>query len=178
MKKIVCMTVCIALLVFLVAPIASAQSLDNQWFAITFKAKGLLYNPDNDQVVPVSHSAVAYLYMNWDLVGRNYDYTIYSSTGSAWTGQAHTDQFVYGSNEEVMPDWGGSIRINSPSNTLIVNANISFKIKKDSGGLFKSASLSSLSCSAVENYGSGERFFGGCTMKGKRIDPSKLPFTP
>lgn len=59
MKKIACMVVCIALLVFLLVPVTSAQLLNNQWFDIKFKANGLFHNPGNVEVTPISYSAVA-----------------------------------------------------------------------------------------------------------------------
>ena len=176
MKKIACMAVCIALLVFLIAPVASAQLLDGQWFELKIKSKGLLRNISTEEVTPASYSAVAYLNLQWDNISGGYDYAVRSWDSDSWKTTSGEDSFVYGANENIIPtltfrSWLSNMEWFS------LDPQMSFKIKRDTSGLFKSATTSSLSCGA---YGTltGHRFYGGCTIKGKAIDPSNLPFTP
>ena len=48
MKKIACMAICIALLIFFTAPVASAQILDNVWFEVKVKLSGYQVTSENE----------------------------------------------------------------------------------------------------------------------------------
>ena len=178
MKKIACLSVCIAFLIFFTAPVVSAQILDGQWFELKFKTKGLFID-NSDTVTSASYSIVAYLNLEWDNVAQAYDCVVRSKRGDSWGGSGSEDLRVSGTNEEIMAYWFASIWhsagiLDMFSLTLSTN----FKIKKDSTGQFKSATISSLGCVAVGNFSGDGDFYGNCTIKGKSIDPSKLPFTP
>ena len=174
MKKIACMTVCIALLVFLVAPVASAQLLDGQWFQMKFKVKGLLIT--GDAVAPANYSGVSYLKLQWNAVSSSYDYEVHSWDGASWRIGTGQDVGLYGPKENVTTEWVSDLYLTNTEH-LSFNKQTSFTIKNDSSGQLKSATISSLSCSAYGTWLGSRHFYGGCTMKGKTIDPSKLPFT-
>jgi len=113
-----------------------AQLLNNQWFEIKFKANGLLHNPGNAEVTPISYSAVAYLRLTWDSLASNYDYMVRAWDGDAWRDYNGTDESVYGANEEILPNWYSQIYRNH-NDYFRVTTHIKFKIKKDPEGYSK-----------------------------------------
>ena len=60
MKKIACMVVCIALLIFFMEPVASAQILDNVWFEVKVKLSGYQVTSENE-IFKVNRGSTAYI---------------------------------------------------------------------------------------------------------------------
>ena len=175
MKKIAYLSVCIAFLIFFTAPVVSAQILDGQWFELKIKIKGLLV--EGDGITSASYSGKAYLNVQWDSVAPGYDYVVRSWDGDSWQSLTGQDVSVYGYNGVIMFEWPSSVYFNT-NDSFHLNKVTNFKIKQETDGQLKSATIASQACSVYGSWLYGRRFYGGCTIKGKTIDPSKLPFTP
>lgn len=171
MKKSVYITACIALMVLLAAPLAFGQALDGLWFQAKVNIKG--YTVDSSGLLDnISGSTVNYFHTTW-VTSTTYNVTVYDETGNQM--DAEPTFATIGANEDIVSDLGmqfgeGSNYINTYQTSLI-------KIKRDSkGGGIKSVTFNSIGCEIFSGEVDGKAFYGGCTMKAKTIDPSKLPF--
>jgi hypothetical protein len=178
MKKIACMMVCVVLIVLYAVPFTFGQALDGQWFQMKVSHKGYGVNPGG--ILKISGSITNYMHLTWDAVHSRYDFRLFRADGS------EISQGIYGynpywspmgDNEEIAADVG--MEFSPDSMNYIDTHHTSFiKIKRDSKGNFKSATYTSLGCQDI-NGGIGDKnVYGGCVIKGKTIDPRKLPFRP
>ena len=178
MKKTACMMVCVVLIVLFAVPFTFGQALDGQWLQMKVSHKGYGVNPGG--IYKISGSITNYMYLTWDGVNSRYDFRLFRADGS------EISQGIYGynpywspigDNEEIAADVGMEFAPDS-INYIDTHHTSFIKIKRDSRGTFKSATYNSLGCQDI-NGGIGDRnVYGGCVIKGKTIDPSKLPFTP
>jgi len=172
MKKCVCMTVCIAFIVLFAAPFGFGQALDDLWFQAKINIKG--YTVDSDGLLnKISGNVVNYIHTTW-IADTNYNIVVYDGDGNVMPG-ASTFTTI-GANDYILPELGH--RFGEGSNYIDAFQTSLITIKRDSQGTIKSAAFNSMGCEVKSGSVDGNAFFGGCVMKAKTTDPSKLPFTP
>ncbi len=167
MKKHVCVSICIALIVLFTAPFAFGQALDGLWFKANVTYKG--YTVDGSGLLTkTSGKFVNYLNFTWDDV--NYDIACYDEDGNIiYTNQKAT----LGANEELIDDLGMSFG-NTTDYIETYQAPL-IKIKRDRAGTLKSVTINSMGCEAHGGPIDGNQFYGGCTMKAKTIEAPPFP---
>lgn len=188
-SKIFC-SVLVAVTVILAGnSIAYTQVLDDTWFELKVKAKGMAVDPD-ETVKKGKLSTKAYMYVIWNEAESAYQYAIISEySKDKW------DDFSYGeftptlsTSEEYIflaDYWMGIAEESGAFISFYCTAYFNVVLDKKTGEL-KKATFESL---GAEIYGPDEEdpeysstldgendFYGGVTLKGKLIDESKLPF--
>jgi hypothetical protein len=180
------MVLAVALTVFVITPIASAQQLvdilHDQWFKIKGTTKGYAISGLDDETVlgKGSGSDHTYLYMAYDGISGTYTLTtcvqddlnlsIWHKTVNAPISIAN----IYGAIYPQIWDFGGTpIDIFYGLSTLSVYATFYTKITAD-GGVLKKATLSTVSCANYEDFDTGEYALGSCKFSGTLIPAAKV----
>jgi hypothetical protein len=178
MKRTACMMVCIVLIGFFAVRIAFGQALDGQWFQLKVSHKG--YGFDSNGIYKIRGSITNYMLLTWDGINLRYDFRLFRADGTEIS-QGIYGYYPYwrpmGDNEEIAADVGMEFAPDS-INYIDTHHTSFIKIKRDSKGIFKSATFNSLGCQDINGGIDDKNVYGGCVIKGKTIDPSKLPFTP
>jgi outer membrane lipoprotein-sorting protein len=178
MKKIACMAVCIALLIFFMAPVASAQILDDVWFEVKVKLSGYQVTSENE-IFKVNRGSTAYIYTNSYTDTAAYDYEIWTEQNPGDWQRTYSSRhdWIVGNNEELWHYWSWLLFVgNNESATTVMN--VLMKITTETDGSFKNAKFSSLGCTVIGGQLNNLPFYGNCKVSGKSIKPTKLPFTP
>jgi hypothetical protein len=175
MKRFSYLLVCAVLLVFLAAPVAFGQALNGQWFQLKVSQKGYAFGPGG--IYKFSGSITNYMLLTWDDGNLVYNYSLFQPDGTQIPQGVNPFFAPIGDNEEIAADVGMEFA-RDDINYIVSWHTTRITIKRDSQGAFKSATFNSLGCEIIDGEVDGNTAFGGCVIKGKTIDPSKLPFTP
>ena len=180
-KRIFGIGLAVALVVFMIAPIASAQVdadiLDGQWFKVTASLKG--YEISGDTVLG-----------NGTIGGTVYLHTTYTTgqyTITTCTQDKHNDNLwhkfdntistddIYGATYPQVWDFGDTPVVFSDGfDTYNAYPILYTKITVDPKGNLKSASISTVSCSVRGELDNGHYITGSCTLKGSFIPATQV----
>ena len=181
MKKIAFIVACIVVLCFFTASLEAAQIFDNVWFKLKVKGKG--YSIGGLGVVELtktSWSSDVYLNVVWLTSQSEFYYGIFmQDTSGAWgfvSSNTLPQTFFAGNTQEILTGNWQMIFLSGGNYYPTYSTNF-IKTKRDSFDVLLSATFTSLGCE-VTFPESGSIFGGGCTIKGKLVDVSELPFTP
>ena len=168
-KKYVCVTFCIILIVLFTTPFAFSQSLDGLWFQAKSIYKG--YTVDaGGLLTKESGRLMNYINFTWDIDSSNYNIVFYDEVGNMITS---TTKVTLGANEEIIEDLGGIL--GTATQNIYTHLTPLIKIKRDRGGAFRSATITSMGCEVYGGTIGGNDFYGGCTMKAKSIELPPFP---
>ena len=186
-KKIFGMVLAVALMVFLIAPIASAQQfagiLDGQWFKIKASMKG--YEIDNDGTVTGkgSGNGTVYLKMTYDV--QEYTYTVKTcmqddENDSIWHKTTNPDIIsknnIYGAIYPQVWDFDGNpILFTDGYTNFHVYLLLYTKISVDKAGSLTTATISTISGSVWAEYDGDDFALGSCTLSGSTIPATQVP---
>ena len=188
------------LLALWLAPGAPAQALDGAWFKVTVAAKGFATVPGLAQ--KIKGKVVCYMEVSTSDEegvdpGTLYDFILWCETADdVWAPYSFGSFFAVNESEEIMVgpeadapptiNHGVRLDIGLPSEVegggaperLLVDMVAQLNVKRDAEGALKSANFKSLGATLPEGLSEGFTIYGGAKVKGKTIDPSKLPFAP
>jgi hypothetical protein len=190
-KKIFGMVLAVALMVFMIAPIASAQQfagiLDGQWFKIKASMKGYEIDNDNETVTGTgSGNATVYLKMTFNnkMDPSPDTYTITTcmqddENDSIWHKITNTDIIskdnIYGAIYPQVWDFDGNpILFTDGYTTFNVYPTLYTKISVDQAGSLKTATISTISGSIWAEYDGGDFALGSCTLSGSLISATQV----
>jgi hypothetical protein len=159
------------------APIASAQKLDGQWFQLKLTAKGRTLNSDTGEIKKDNFSQPLYLRFIATGDPRDYNIQVWTLRDDGWTNAVTLESItLVGTNENFISDF--SVTVNGASGNVVhLYHTVFLNNKLDDAGNVTSSTYEG---AGEINSGtiSGLKYFGGCSVKGKTIDASKLPFSP
>ena len=181
-KRIFGIGLAVALVVFMIAPIASAQVdadiLDGQWFKVTASLKG--YEISGDTVLG-----------NGTIGGTVYLHTTYTTgqyTITTCTQDKHDDNVwhkidtntisivdIYGATYPQVWDFGDKpVVFSDGPDTYSAYPTLYTKITVDPKSNLKSATISTVSCSAYGDLDNGNYITGSCTLKGSLVPATQV----
>ena len=187
--KILGTVLAVALMIFVVAPIASAQPYDgilhDKWFKVNLSLKGYVMSGET-VLGKGSGSAHAYLHMVYD--GTKQWYTITTcmqdmNNDTIWyknTGAPISIDNIYGATyPEVWEFDANNLQFDSGENTYYVYPTFYTKITPDKANPAKltNATISNVGCMVYVDIGTGQYGTGSCTIKGTLIPAAKVPTT-
>lgn len=178
-KWLISGVVVLTILCFFVVPKVSAQALDGQWFRLSCVLKAYEVLPTGEfekfNAKFVAYLGFTYIMTNVD-GSRNYDLAVWTETApGTWTNSFNINHNTIIANENflsdlnlhfvgeggVVPDTGPWVEVFITPAIIPTRRNISFIATGE-----VSAGLSDL----------GNEIYGGITIKGVNVDPTKLPF--
>jgi len=176
----------VAVMVFLIAPVASAQTswdiLDDQWFTVKLSLKGYQVDSDNETVLGKGGgSGTAYLQM----ISQTDDYSITTCTEDernlgSWIKRGIQDPIsianIYGATYPELWDFGGNpIVFYNGITDIYLYPTLYIKVTTD-GATLKKAKISTVSCGLyVSEASTGETGFGSCKLSGSTVPLEKVP---
>jgi len=185
-KKIFGMVLAVALMVFMIAPIASAQVnagiLNGQWFKIKASMKG--YEIDNNHETVTgkgSGNGTVYLKMTYN----DPTYTVTTcmqddEMDSTWHKINNTNIIsknnIYGDIYPQVWDFGGNpISFTDGYTHFDVYLLLYTKISVDKAGSLTTATISTISGSVWAEYDGDDFALGSCTLSGSTIPATQVP---
>lgn len=173
MKRFSFVAVFVILLALLTAPLAFGQALHDQWFKLSIGIKGFMVDVTGE-LTPLVCGCENYMHLLWDT--DHYTYRLFDHAGVEIAGPLSTTFTTIGADENLVVNL--QTRFARDANHIDTHHTSYIRIKKDSHGVFKKATFTSLGCDVYDGTVGGQDFYGGCTIKGKTIDLKKLPFDP
>jgi len=176
----------VSLMIFVMAPTASAQTyagiLDGQWFKLNLSMKGYQIKADGETVSGKgAGSTHAYLYMSYNVIDQSY--TIMTCmqddvTDNVWytrTGAPISINEIYGATYPQVWDFQGTpLQFFNGADTFNAYPTFYTKVTAD-GATLKNATISNVACSLYVDLGGGEYGTGSCTLKGSLVPAAKVP---
>ena len=177
-------------------PAPRAQALDGTWFKVTLNLRGGA--GDGSELSNAKAKVLAYVFMqpsapaDGGLATQGYQGAVWSEvTPGAWSQVSIMEFTTLGADEAGMvgPTSGAddagveivaaltSTGGDGPVDFVSVHFTARLKIKLDKEGALKKASFKSFGAVLPEGFDGSTYLFGGGTVKGQSIDPSKLPFS-
>jgi len=182
--KILGTVLAVALMLFVVAPIASAQPYDgilhDKWFKVNLSLKGYVMSGET-VLGKGSGSAHAYLHMVYD--GTKQWYTITTCMqddhiDTTWyknTGAAIPMAQIYGSTYPQVWEFDSNyLQFYNGGDTFLLYPTFYTKITAD-GSTLKSATISNVSCAVYAYMAGGDYGCGSCSLKGSLVPVDKVP---
>jgi hypothetical protein len=188
--KIVGPVLAVAVLVFMIAPLASAQSnaniLNGEWFKIKLGVKG--YRTSGDTVLGKgSGSLNAYLHFDHS-AGSPGSYTVYTCTQNDLNPATYSLNLVgsvislndiYGETYPQVWDFGGTpLVFDNGAGEFSAYPTLYTKISTTNGAL-KSAGISNVACSLYADLRDDDQgadyATGSCSIAGPRVTADKVP---
>jgi hypothetical protein len=185
--KVFGIVLAVVVMVFVVAPVASAQTswaiLDDYWFKLKISMKGYDVSADGETIMGQGGGGgTAYLLM----VSATNEYTITTCTeddtspGNWIKGYVQapisTDN-IYGATYPELWDFGGTaLEFHNGNATYYVYPTLFIKVSTDGGNL-KKAKISTVSCGLFVSDNGGEKGFGSCKISGSSIPMDKVAST-
>jgi len=129
-----------------------------------------MVNRSTQAITPAKLNTKAYLRLT--NATSCYDALVYTEVNPGDWQPADDYLCTEGANEEI-----GTIRIMPiavGSNRFSLQHSLSIKVRKDAAGNLKSAAMKSMGCDVISGYISSQPFYGGCTVKGKKVDTSPI----
>ncbi len=184
--KIVGTVLAVSLMIFIIAPIASAQTyvgiLQNQWFKVTLGVKGYQIGADAETVLGKgSGSAHVYFWMDYDDIGGSYTIVTCMEddiNDGVWYQRMMLAPLsvdnIYGATYPQIWDFHGNpIQFYSGAATYNLYPIFYTKITAE-GATLKNATISNVACAAYVDLGGGESGIGSCTLKGSLVPADKV----
>jgi hypothetical protein len=177
----------VALMIFVIAPIASAQQyagiLDGQWFKVNLSLKGYQIGTDGETVLGKRAGSVhAYLYMSYDT--NNLEYTITTCmqddvTDNIWYKRTSAAPIsianIYGATYPQVWEFDANyLQFYNGGDTFNVYPTFYTKITAD-GGTLKNATISNVACALYADLAGGEYGTGSCILNGSLVLEAKVP---
>jgi len=180
-KSLSCRCVLAALLMAAACftPTASADLLTNTWFKLTLTAKGHTLGPDGVTVKRHDFTRTVYAFFSSNTPPsslQNYRLYLWTKGETGWSNSYNRAVFLVGSNENFISDT--SLKYIGTNGNFIIFFNTAFiNTKTNASGRLRSATFNSFGVTDFASIG-GKEYYGGITLKGMTVSPSKLPFTP
>jgi hypothetical protein len=179
--KIIALVIAIGIVVFSSAPLASAQHLipDEVWLKLKVSVKGSAYSTDSSPFEPFNYNGTHYVRITPTANAYEHNWQTWSflSNFDSWGVSTNSLNTIIGDGNGLVHGWSTTFHQDQASLGASINATI--KINLD-GASTKSAKFTSTGCTVWGYTGGGvyPYYSAGCKLTGKKIDPSKLPFTP
>ena len=164
-----------------------AQVLDDTWYVLKVSGKGYLIDDVSGEATKAKFKTTAYMYLSFgagDSVGdgppsQTYEVAIWTQVDGEWDvsyagewGLFGTDDLLFVADQD--PEFA-----TGPTSYFAGYHTAEIKNKFDKEGHLKKSTYKSLGAELIEGTETGaESAIGGYSIKGKSIDPSKLPFDP
>jgi hypothetical protein len=165
----------------LIAPIVSAQKLNGLWFKLKLAGKGEVVDVNTSNIVQKATFNIPVFAQFSNTVANTYTIRYWTQVDGVWTNSnldTPSNIIAIGTNNTFLSDVGATFT-GSGSNSVHVFHTIFIGTKLDSTGVVKSATYSGageIIMGTIVDSGVTNFFFGGCTINGATIDPSKFPF--
>ena len=185
--KILGTVLVVSLMIFVMAPIASAQLnagiLDKQWFKLTLSMKGYEVDSDGKTVLGKgSGSTHAYLYMSYGGSGYTITTCMQDMDNDAiwhqWTAPAPLPMAnIYGATYPQVWDFqANNLEFDGGKNTYSVYPTFYTKITPDKAdpAKLKNATISNVACAVYVDMVNGDYGCGSCTIKGSLVPAAKV----
>ncbi len=184
--RILGMVLAVALMIFVMAPIASAQQyagiLNDQWFKVNLSVKGYTIAADGETVLGKRAGSLhAYLHFAYDDIATSYSIITCMEDeikGNGWHKGNSSGPIsianIYGATYPQVWDLQGISLSFSDGVTLFdIYPTFYTKVKAD-GGTLKNASISNVACAVSADFGGGEYGTGSCTITGPLVPAAKV----
>ena len=183
--KILGTVLAVSLMIFVIAPVASAQTyagiLDGQWFKVNLSLKGYMISGET-VLGKRSGSAHAYLYMSYGASGYTITTCMQDDVNDniwyLWTALTPLPiANIYGATYPQVWEFDANyLQFYNGADTFNVYPTFYTKITAD-GGTLKNATISNVTCALYADLGSGEYGTGSCTIKGPLVPAAKVATT-
>lgn len=179
--KIITLVITIGIVVFLSAPLVSAQHLipDELWLKLKVSMKGFTYSTNSSPFEPFSNNSTHYVRVTPTANAYEHNWQTWSflSNFDSWGVSTTSLNPIFGDENGLVHGWSTTFQLNDARLGASINGAI--KIKLD-GSATKSAKFTSTGCTVWGYTGGGvyPYYSAGCKVTGTKIDPSKLPFMP
>ena len=176
----------VALMIFVMAPIASAQTyagiLQNQWFKVSVSMKGYGIADDGETVMGKGGGSVhAYLYMSYDTNLLQYTVTTCTQDNfndSIWhknTAAPLSIDSIYGFTYPQVWEFDGIyLEFYNGEEDIYIYPTFYTKVTVN-GSTLSNATISNVACLVYVDMASGEYGTGSCTIKGSLVSVDKVP---
>ncbi len=186
--KILGMVLAVSLVIFAIAPIASAQTyagiLHDQWFKVNLALKGYVIDGDGETVLGKGvGSGETYLWMAYNDIDG---YTIVTCTQDATDDSKWYQKMmaaplsvdnIYGATYPQVWDFQGNpLQLYNGAETFNVYPTFYTKITAE-GDILKKATITNVACAFYANLENGEYVTGSCTIKGTLVLAAKVATT-
>jgi len=184
--RILGMVLAVALMIFVMAPIASAQQypgiLQDQYFKVNLSVKGYTIAADGETVLGKGAGSLhAYLQFAYDNLATSYSIITCMEDdikGNGWHKGNSSGPIsianIYGATYPQVWDLQGiSLSFSDGVNSYDIYPTFYTKITAD-GGTLKNASISNVACAVYADLGGVEYGTGSCTMNGSLILPANV----
>jgi hypothetical protein len=186
--KILGTVLAVALMIFVIAPTASAQLypdiLDGKWFKLNMSMKG--YRMSGETVSPKgSGSTHAYLYMSYSSLDQSYTITTCmqdDDDDNIWWKRTGAEPIpianIYGATYPQVWDFQDNyIEFYNGADTFDAYLTFYTKITPDKANPAKlmNASITNVSCALYADLAGGEYGCGSCSLKGSLVSVDKVP---
>jgi len=180
--KILGMVLAVSLMIFVIAPVASAQTyagiLDGQWFKVNLSLKG--YAISGETVLGKSSGSThAYLYMSYGASGYTITTCIQDDDNDniwhLWTAPTPLPVAnIYGATYPQVWEFDANyLQFYNGGDTFRLYPTFYTKITAD-GGTLKNATISNVACALYADLAGGEYGTGSCTIKGSLVPAAKV----
>ena len=162
-----------------VLPVVSAQRLNGLWFKLKLSVKGHTLDDDTESVVSkLNFSAPVYAQFVTTAPQR-YRINFWTQVDGVWTNLTSVNETLIGTNENFISD--SSLTIEGSGGNSIHTRHTVYITSKLAGGTGEVVSatydgVGEVNTGTTIDLGVTNTLYGGCTLKGKTIDPLKLPF--
>jgi hypothetical protein len=181
--KIFGMVLAVGLMLFMIAPIASAQTyadiLDGQWFKVKASFKGYSIADDGETVLGKgSGTTTVYLYMDYD-AGEYTITTCMEDTfiDNLWHKTVNTPistNYIYGATYPQVWDFQSNyLQFYDGEANFYTYLTFYTKITAD-GSTLKNANIINVACAIYADIATGEYGLGSCSLSGPLVKPSQV----
>ena len=180
--KILGTVLAVSLIIFVIAPVASAQTyasiLDGQWFKVNLSLKGYMISGET-VLGKRSGSAHAYLYMSYGASGYTITTCMQDDVNDniwyLWTALTPLPiANIYGATYPQVWDFQDNpLQLYNGYETYNTYLTFYTKITAD-GGTLKNATISNVACAVYSDLGGGQYGTGSCSIKGSLVPGAKV----
>ena len=163
----------------LLAPVVSAQKFDGVWFKLKLSIKGWTLDDPTQSIISTFNESPPVYAEFVSTGGHDYDVHFWTLVDGTWSNSYTTGQTLLGTNENFLSDSSVTIVLNGGDAVHTFHTVfISSKLAGGTGEVLSATynGVGEINTGTILIGGVTNRAFGGCTLKGKTIDASKLPF--
>ena len=165
-----------------------AQVLNDTWFVLKVSGKGYLIDDGSGEATKTKFKTTAYMHVLSEPVAlkaagdppsQSYDIFIWTQVDGEWDVSYSGSWELFGTDDLLFVADVDPAFYTGPTSYFAGYHTAEIKNKFDKEGHLKKSTYKSLGAELIEGTETGaESAIGGYSIKGKSIDPSKLPFDP
>ena len=156
------------------ASTVSAQRLDGLWFKSKFSAKGYLLDSTSGAVSKYSTSAAVYLHFTW--TGAEYSIDLWTLADGEWSNSYSTSATTIGLGENFISDFDLSFYFSGGDYMSTFSSPYIASTTNSTGTVTKATYAGT--GEVYDGFVGDKEFYGYFSVKGAKVDPAQLPFTP